>query len=294
MRDVQGFLAYLLTGPHTCEDFKAGTEGHWFWENAFVGGQGLLFDAVRRYDPRQVTTPLLDDRLWRGADNPNDWFVPPASQRGAKDTLNELTDIFVSKKRRALFEHKMGDLLLRASSYGARPNDGRGDATWSDRRSLRGASFESVLRPERQGVGRLHFWTTHRFDAQNDRYAASFINVPLNEFELAVPKLRRELWSAFPNFYPPYSVLRLKSLPVSTGLRIDRELLRTLVSAEQGLPMPFRRGEPEARVAAFFDRMVKERGASNEELLEVRAVDMDSGSTLRVAINVRVAAYVRM
>jgi hypothetical protein len=58
--------------------------------------------------------------------------------------------------------------------------------------------------------------------------------------------------------------------------------------------MPFRRGEPEARIAAFFDRMVKIRGGGSEELIEVRAVDMDSGSTLRIAINVRNATYVRM
>jgi hypothetical protein len=140
----------------------------------------------------------------------------------------------------------------------------------------------------------LHLWTTHRFDAQNDRYAASFITVPLSEFELVVPKLRPELSSAFPHFHPPYSVLRKKTLPVSTGLRIGRNLLQTLVFAELGLPMPFQRGELEARIAAFFDRMAKEHQDSAGELVEVRAVEIDSGSALRVAVDIRSCKYVQL
>jgi hypothetical protein len=88
-------------------------------------------------------------------------------------------------------------------------------------------------------------------------------------------------------------VLRLKGASVESGLRIDRALVQTLVAAEQGLPSPFRRGEPEARIAAFFDRMAKEREGSRDDLIEVRLVDMDNGANHRIGIDVRGPTYVR-
>src|SRR5262249_54259376 len=149
------------------------------------------------------------------------------------------------KKRRALFEHCTGDVLLRAASTVL-------DQAMADAMQPGPTAVRRIVRLLNQYFDRsdkaaevLHLWTTHRFDAQGDRYAASFINVPMGEFELVVPQLRPEIRQAFPDFHPPYSVLRLKSSE-SVGLRIDRALLQTLISAEQGLPMPFRRGEPEA------------------------------------------------
>ena len=76
MRDVQGFFSYLLFGGDRCEDFKNGTAGRWYWESGFQGGQGPLFDVLRGLDPQVQTTPLLDDLLWRRADQQNHWEQP--------------------------------------------------------------------------------------------------------------------------------------------------------------------------------------------------------------------------
>jgi hypothetical protein len=293
MRDVQGFLAYILSGPYTCDDFKAGIAGRWYWENVFVDGQGPLFEAVRQFDPQDVTTPLLDDQLWREADNANDWFAPPPYEPPAEDTLHDQGRSFIARKRRALFEHRDAEVLLRASSSVL-------DKTVVDAMRPGTAGVRRVVRLLNQYFDRsesaadiLYLWTTHRFDAQSNRYAASYASVPLHDFEMIVPRLRPEIASAFPNFYPSFSVLRLKGASVESGLRIDRALVQTLVAAEQGLPSPFRRGEPEARIAAFFDRMAKEREGSRDDLIEVRLVDMDNGANHRIGIDVRGPTYVR-
>jgi hypothetical protein len=293
MRDVQGFLAYVLTGPHACEEYKSSAAKRWYWENVFVGGQGPLFEKVRDYDPQHAPTPLLDDQLWRGADNPNDWFAAPPDELSSGDTLNDRGAIFVERKRRALFEHRDGEMLLRASSSVL-------DETMAAAVRPGPASVRRVVRLLNQYFDRgdrtaevLHLWAAHRFDAQGDRYAASYASVPLQDLEMVVPRLRPEITEAFPDFNPSFSVLRLKGAPVEAGLRVDRALLQTLVATEQGLPSPFRRGEPQARIAAFFDRMAKARDGGPEDLIEIRIVDMDTAATHRVTVDVRGPSYVR-
>jgi len=292
MRDLQGFLAYVLSGPYSCDESKSGAPKRWYWENAFVDGQGPLFDAVRGFDPRNATTPLLDDQLWRGADNPNDWYVAPPDQPAVEDTLHDRGESFVERKRRALFEHRQGEMLLRASSSAL-------DQAISETMRPGLAGVRRVVRLLNQYFDRgeraadvLHLWATHRFDAQADRYAASYASVPLQDFEIIVPRLRPEIAEAFPDFNPSFSALRLKGSPIEAGLRIDRALLQTLVATEQGLPSPFRRGEPQARISAFFDRMVKARAGGRDDLIEIRIVDMDTGANHRVAVDVRIPSYV--
>jgi hypothetical protein len=133
---------------------------------------------------------------------------------------------------------------------------------------------------------------THRFDAQAWRYAATSQSIVATEFEVVIPKLRPELSEAFPEFLAPHVMLSLRDQHPAQGLRVDRSLVEALVAAELGMPSTFRRGEPEARVAAFFDRVSKLR-PQPDDLIEVRVVDSDTGASLTVGIDVDAKAYAK-
>jgi hypothetical protein len=295
MRDLQGFLAYLLSGADDCETFKAGGPGLSFWDAAFVGGQGPLFDAVRARDPSTHTVPLLDDLLWRGAENPSEWTGDPPDHSASAETLDERRDQFTTRKRRALFEHAAGEQILAEAGTPAeralREVMEPGAAAVRRVVSLLNRFFDR----DEDNADLLHLWVTHRYDANPNRFAATRHSIATAELELLVPKLRPEIRAAFPDFHPPFAMLcHKRQQDPREGLRLDRQILVALVAAEQGLPAPFRRGEPEARVAAFFDRLTKLRADASEGLVDIKLVDMDTGANFKVGVDLARARYERL
>jgi hypothetical protein len=292
MRDLQGFLAFLLTGEQSCEAEEKTVSP--FWVNAFEGGEGALFDAVRRFDPADNTHPLLDDVLWRHADEEGSWRL---SWPRTMDTAAPMTDrvaSFRETKRRALFEHNDGEALLSSSSQVDRElrdllaggSDGvRPVVRWLNRFFDRDEKRSDVL----------YLWMTHRFDANAPRHAAAVLPIAVRDLELLVPKLRPSLRAAFPDHRPDHAVLVAKDMPPKDGLRVDRTLLEALLAAEQGLPSNFRRGEPEARIAAFISKLAKRHGdpsSQKEGVVEVSLVDRDTGNNVTVSVNLRERRYV--
>lgn len=295
MRDLQGFLAYLLSGADDCEAFKAGAPGLDFWDAAFIGGQGPLFDAVRAHDPSTHTVPLLDDLLWRGADTASDWTGDPPDHSASAETLDERRDQFTTRKRRALFEHAAGDqILVEAATPAERAlREVMEPGTAAVRRVV--ALLNRFFDRDEDNADLLHLWVTHRYDANPNRFAATRHSIATADLELLVPRLRPEIRAAFPDFHPPFAMLcHKKQQDPREGLRLDRQVLVALVAAEQGLPAPFRRGEPEARVAAFFDRLTKLRADASEGLVDIRLVDMDTGANFKVGVNLGRARYERL
>jgi hypothetical protein len=292
MRDLQGFLAYLLVDGYRCEDTKGGAAGRRYWENAFEGGQGPLFDAARDADPQFQTVPLLDDLLWRHAEQPNEWEQGLTDAPPAGESLDERREAFVLRKRRALFEHQHGDSILAASGSPI-------DRTMAEVIQSTPTAVRKVVRLLNHFYDRdedrndlLYLWVTHRYDAQPSRFGATCASLASTDLEMLVPALRPEIAPAFPDFRPTFAVLCRKGDAPAAGLRIDRPLVTALLAAEQGMPSTFRRGEPEARVAAFFDRAAKNVGIG-DDTIEIRLVDMDTGANHRVAVDVRQRAYVR-
>ncbi|MCA9693584.1 MAG: ABC transporter permease subunit [Myxococcales bacterium] len=275
MRDLQGFLSYLLWGPGSCPSDASGTATP-YWESAFVGGQGALFDALRRLDPTRQTSPLLDHQLWRREDRPEHWTIPWDGSAHVGPSLRERLEAFESRKRRALFEHVDGAALLRVA----------GDATDLEFAEIMRGGTAAVRRLVRlinqfyggQGEqgGALHLWCTHRFDAHTSRYAAAALNVPAQELEVLAPRPRPEVALAFPDYRPDhYLLIRRSDDDLSRGLRIDRALVHSLLAAKHGMDSSFRLGEPEARVSDFLDKLAKE-GVMPEDQVEVLIVDRDA------------------
>src|SRR6185503_5695634 len=79
MRQLMGFLAYVITGgTDSTGRIMSQGDGRFLFANlVFEGGIGPLFDLVgRSLDPAVVTHPDIDEELWRGTTDPNDWLDP--------------------------------------------------------------------------------------------------------------------------------------------------------------------------------------------------------------------------
>lgn len=292
MRELQGFLSFLLFGGQSCDDFKhAAHSPRDYWTNAFSGGQGPLFDAVRAFDPQERTFPLLDDLLWRHADRPEHWTVPLAEVPANEEGLDVHAARFVARKRRALFENVQGESIL---SIGGAGVDKALQHILKGGRAAVSSTVRLLNRFYDRGEERgevLHLWVTHRYDAQSCRYAAASATIPANELELLIPSLHPDLKDAFPDYHPDHAILCKKGAEESSGLRLDRPLVTALYAAEHGLPSAFRRGEPEARIAAFLDKLAKSNGDEYEEQVPVRLVDRDTGASLHISVDVAGRRY---
>lgn len=292
MRDLHGFIAHLIVADATCEATKEKrTPPLAYWERAFVGGQGPLFDAVRRLDPQHHPLPLLDDKLWRQAPMQADWMAAVPGSARLSSTLAERQAEFVSDKRRALFEHRDGAAIL--DQVGSQAERALLEMVRRDRgaKELVGLLNRFFDRDEEDGAV-LRLWVTHRYDARPTRFAASANDVATSLLEVRVPALRPSVADAFEDFKPDHVLLCLKAAPDHEGLRVDTQLLEALLRAEQGLPATFRRGEPEARISAFFDRLAKQADEPAPRA-DVRFVDMNSGMNLTLSVDIAGRRYSR-
>lgn len=293
MRDLHAFASYLLTSGNTCADAKADGRGTNYWEAAFGEGQGAIFDAVRRLDPADTPVPLLDDTLWRASDRPEEWLATSDDNEAGQDDVEARFANFVSRKRRALFEHTRGLEILDTAT----PLQNRYLTEIMKPGATAVRKLVSLVNkfydPDEDAADVLHLWTTHRFDAQQSRFAASFAQVPANQLEVLVPRLRDEIAAAFPGYSPNHVLLSLRSSSARVQLRVDAPLLAALAAAEQGMPSEFRRGEPEGRIGAFLDQLARLHPASEDELV-VRLVDMDTGENLRVGVDIANRTYIKV
>lgn len=296
MRDLQGFLGYLLTGDRSCDSIKRSPQGANYWRNAFEGGAGPLFDAVRALDPQLQTTPLLDDLLWRQQEPRSDWSLTLTSEASAPEGLLERREHFISRKRRAFFEHKHGHEAL--AQYGTQT-----DRVLADLFKPGRSNPQKIIkhlnrffdRDDKSGGELLYLWNSHRYDARPNRYAAARWHVAADLLEVLTPEIRPEVKGAFPSFNPDHVILCYLGKDPATGLRVDRPLIEALLSAERGLPSSFRDGEPTARISAFFDRLSKmvSEQRQNDTTARVRLVDMDTGSNKELSVDIDERRYIK-
>lgn len=293
MRDLLGLLSFMLVGGRGCDDMRVSSDFERpYWVSAFDGGVGPLFDAIRTLDPRDHTLPLLDDRLWRFDERGDDWTLPFSDELTSTGDLEDRRSSFVSRKRRALFEHKDGEGIL--SAVGSVQE--RFSCRLFVERAVVAAEVVELLnrfydRDERN-TDLLSLWVTHRYDARPTRYAAAASTIPTTDLEVLVPRLRPDLREAFPDFVPDHAVLVKRGEPPESGLKLDRALLEVLFEAQHGVPTTFRRKEAEARIAAFYDRLAAHAKSLVGELIDVRLVDMDTGANLTTRVDTAGKRYV--
>lgn len=296
MRDVQAYFSYLIFGGCTCSELRA--KGYAtipsYAHHAFEGGQGELFEVVRRFDPLRITHPLLDDRLWRGADRPDEWLGPsrPADVDPAGALFQDRWKQFAARKRRAYFEHRDGDQILSQSGVGSNGLYSVLTAPDADSAVRYVRMLNRFYDRDAPGDQLLYLWVAHRYDARPPRYAASRWGIPVDQFRVLRPRPPAYVREAFPDYAPDHVVLCHRDMSPEAGLRIDDRLFRALSEAGKGLPPSFRAGEPGQRIASFMDKLaryVAERDSNTVPVIYF--VDLDTGINWQVRVNLRTKSY---
>ncbi|QEH36468.1 hypothetical protein OJF2_50320 [Aquisphaera giovannonii] len=261
MRDLQGFLSYMLLGGRTVSDMlKNPSNRDYRYFNLCFDGEGELFDAVRdAFLPERATTPEVDEHLWENTGVRDGWLFerPPLTP----DHLVDAMEQFVTLKRQYFFEHTDGEKLLSLnrddnSTFFASVNAG---ATGPERNLpavLRAInSFYCPLRTEEGQYLRL--WGSQQYDGHEPRVLVSCYQVPRDRFELQVPKLAPWLAEAM-DHSPDHVLLRYKGKsdhPI--GLRMDRGFWRALSLAARGLPTSLRSPQYSQSLQTFITKLYR-------------------------------------
>lgn len=261
MRDLQGFLSYMLLGGRTVSEMlKDPSNRDCRYFNLCFEGEGELFDSVRDvFVPERATTPEVDEHLWENTGVREGWLFerPPLTP----DHLDDAMEQFVSLKRQYFFEHADGEKLLALSrddnaSFFLSVSTG---ATGPERNLpavLR--SINSYYCPLRNEEGQyLRLWGAQQYDGHDSRVLVSCYQVPRERFELQMPKLAPWLSEAM-DYRPDHLLLRYKAVsehPI--GLRMDRGFWRALSLASRGLPSSLRSPQYSQSLQTFITKLYR-------------------------------------
>lgn len=120
-REALAYVSYLIFGGRTCDELAelGKAESTRYYWNAFEG-EGVIFEHLSRgLDPLKQTDANVDEKLWRGILNPDEFSGHehfPVLQKNldelAEKEPNIVRDDFTALKRRWYFEHKSGRLVV--------------------------------------------------------------------------------------------------------------------------------------------------------------------------------------
>ena len=297
MRQLMGFLAYLITGgkDSTGRIISQG-DGQFLYANlVFENGVGPLFDLVSRsLDPAVVTHPDIDEELWRGNTDPADWLdptdVPLAPASCAED---EREHCFRIAKRRFYFEHARGSDLLKFLP----PDESEFDRVLSE--GLEGdpqlvremvLAINRFFEPDcsQDENDRLTLWQSHRYDVRAPTAFVALYSQPADAMSADGPSLTEWVESWLPPDMRRVSQFALTASNDhgdSSRLLIDREVFLTLCEAAVGLGRSTWSRSVARKVTRFVDELHRHFHDTTRALadLEIRNVD----TNLRAKVQVR-------
>lgn len=296
MRQLMGFLAYVITGgtDSTGRIMSQGNGRYLFANLVFEGGIGPLFDLVgRSFDPAVVTHPDIDEELWRGTTDPNDWLDPTDVPLAPASCAEEERErCFRIAKRRFYFEHARGDDLLRfLPSDEADFDRVLSEGLQGDPQLVR----EMVLAVNRffepdcsqDEDDRLTLWQSHRYDVRAPTAFVALYAQPANLISADGPRLAEwvEAWlPADMKRVGQFSLTAANAHGDPTRLLIDREVYLTLREAAVGLGRSTWSRSVARKITRFVDELHRHfhdpRPLSD---LEIRNVD----TNLRAKVQVR-------
>jgi Domain of unknown function (DUF4338) len=296
MRQLMGFLAYIITGgKDSTGRIMSQGDGRFLYANlVFEGGIGPLFDLVRRsLDPALVTHPDIDEDLWRGTTDPNDWLDPSdVPLAPASCSEEERERCFRVAKRRFYFEHAHGDDLLRFL-----PSD-EADFDRVLREGLQGDPqlvremilavnrfFEPDCSPDEDD--RLILWQSHRYDVRAPTAFVALYTQPADAISADGPRLAEWVEAWLPTDMcrvGQFSLTASNAHGEPSRLLIDREVYLTLREAAVGLGRSTWSRSVARKVTRFVDELHRHfhdpRALAD---LEIRNVD----TNLRAKVQVR-------
>ncbi|MER7419038.1 hypothetical protein ABT346_20025 [Micromonospora peucetia] len=302
MRQLVGFIAYVITGGRPMADRLAGRQLHvqHYAHLAFEGGVGPLFDAIRAsFDPATVTHPRHDTELWRGSTDPAKWSGM-ATPGGVQSLPNDdRVDAYRFLKRRFYFEHLAGEDLLRMLPLDER----RFDALASS--GTDGGS--NVVRDLLLALNRFYepncpdterdqlvLWQSHRFDVRAPDTFLSLHAVPASRFRINPSRIAPwvEAW-----LRPEQRLTATFALAIvdghgsATRLIVDRSLYLTLAEAHWGLGRASWSRSATRRVTRFVDQIHNSVDLADSDIVDVRIRNVVRDIEAKIEIQRQPARY---
>ena len=288
MRDLQGFIAYLIIGDRNCTQLsQQSDEPEYALPQLIYRGQGPLFDALRTvFDPAYVSHPVYDDHLLNNTIDPVGWLNSDVSSAGSLDSHS--IKQFMQRKRAFYFFHQQGDVLLTSTG-----DDEQAFTAFLANSNQRTAKREIIRKinaffGQRAEFDRFPVWQSHRYDqsAQRILYAVQYRKN--DEFELFPPILVSHMAEAF-QLADNHRIMRLKSNPRAM-LRIDATLFRLLHHAEHGLPALLLQPEASRRIWQFLEQLTDTTIVADGEVT-AQILDPTTGEQLAVTIDPQERIY---
>ncbi len=282
LRELFGFISYLLFGNRTCEKMHATSgENEFALVNLIYSGKGALFDAVRQsFDPARVSHPIWDEKLLQNNIDKDTWVEDLLISSEAIDVNN--VELFKLRKRQFFFFNKHGEELLSISD-----DDVSKFQTFLEQdnkkiikeliRKLN--SFFGITKPGTE----LEIWSGHRFNNSSRRILVSLGRLSGSQFCIGRPQLNSYMSQGIEM---TQNYLRLEKLNTeSIYLKIDFSLYCLLLEAERGVPVLFMENDNVKKVWRFIEQLQSKDRHKDEDEISVTLLDVQGKKEINVTID---------
>jgi hypothetical protein len=284
IRDILGTIAYTLTA---CTFDDSDNEMFYYYDAIFSADNSLM-EVAAYFDPVLLSKPSLDERLWYG-EQLDGWRlgVPDKWPHEVETDVEQAVDLFKSIKRRFYFENEYSRVLEDLQPVDYRECEGLliniRTSTRDIKRRLIRSMNKLVLSSDTENE-RLRVWTTHGFDLSRETGAAvSTRYIDGAELELIYPEPVK--WLEKLEYTPSYIVLRhnrddLKKI----HLRIDLDMLKTLIAIEKGYPVELLSTQYEQKLSQFLQTLCAEGVSRDNSYGEIMLSNRREGTCKRIII----------
>lgn len=235
MRDILGFIAYLITEGKNCKDAE-----YEYYDRIFQG-KNSLFSRINKLDPSKLTHPIIDEQLWNGTIKEGWAFNTPEYIPANISDSEEAMEAFISIKRKYFFEHEEGFKLINLypkdlSEFLNLILEVSDDETDVIQKIILSINiFYNPIDVENQ---KLFIWNSHSYEAR--KYPETIISnrsIPFQNMNILVPKMPKMLKTL--NYIPNHFILRIR--PDSrkkeyVDLIINYDLFKMLSLIADGYP----------------------------------------------------------
>lgn len=284
IRDILGTVAYTLTAC-TFEDADVKSS---FYFDAIFSGDNDLMKITSSFDPILLSKPSLDERLWNG-ELVDGWRMgePEKWPYEIEENVEQAVDLFKSVKRKFYFENELSKSLedLHPVDYGECEKiliSIRSKNKEIKRRLIR--SMNKLFLSSDMECDHLRVWTTHGFDLSRESGAAiSTRYIDGADLELAFPEPVK--WLDKLEYTPSYIVLRHRKKDLRRAyLRIDLDMLKTLIAVEKGYPVALLSTQYEQKLTQFLHSLCSAGLAKDYSYGEAILSNRREGTSKKISI----------
>ncbi|MCI3918741.1 DUF4338 domain-containing protein [Paenibacillus sp. TRM 82003] len=288
LRELLGFISYLLFGNRTCEKMHATFgENEFDLTNLIYSGKGALFDAIRQsFDPAEVSHPFWDEKLLQNTIDKGTWAEGISISSEAIDVNN--IELFKLRKRQFYFFNIHGEALLNISDDDV--SKFQAFLGQDNKRTIKELikklnAFFGITKPGTE----LEIWSGHRFNNSSRRILISLGKLSGSQFCIGRPQLN-SLMSQGIEMTQNYLRLEKVNMP-SVYLKVDFSLYCLLLEAERGVPVLFMENDNVKKVWRFIEQLQANDKLKEEDEITVTLLDVQGKKEISVTIDMDSKKY---